>query len=357
MKHLLMLLLIPVITAGCGEEAVHEAEEAPPVNVTAVTVAAQSTEEPVAYSATVQAAEQAQIATKVIGRVELIHVNEGDEVKKGDPLANIRSDEVDAKLSQTEAGIAEATAHYDNAKRDLERYESLLEKKAVTQKEMDNVRAAYESARARLQGAREMRTEVEGLLKYINITAPFDGVVTKKFVDAGDLAMPGQPILSVEQIDELEAVATVPEGEIDRFSVGMPVVITVSSRGAEEPRAEYTGDITQIVLSADPASHQFMIKAVITSPDENIKPGMFARITVTRLGRETLLAPAPAVFQRGQLEGVFVVDGESRARLRWVRTGRTFGENREILSGLESGETVVITNQRSLKDGQKVVVQ
>lgn len=358
MRHLLLLLLVPVLlVAGCGEKEVHKAEEAPPVTVTAITVSAESAEEPVTYSATIQAAEQAQIATKVIGRVEKIYVSEGDAVKTGDRLADIRSDEVTAKLSQTEAGIAEATAHYENAKRDLERFESLFEKKAVTQKELDNVRTQYESARARLQAARDMRSEVESLLKYVNITAPFDGVVTKRFVDAGDLAMPGQPILSVEQIEELEAVAAVPEGEIDRFSVGMPVVVALSGTGANATRKEYTGDITQIVPSADPASHQFRIKAVIASHDANLKPGMFARITVTKTGKETIMVPKAAVFQRGQLEGIFVVDGESRAWLRWVRTGRAIGERREILTGLEPGETVVLTGQHSLIDGQKVVVQ
>jgi RND family efflux transporter MFP subunit len=359
MKYMLIppALLLALSLAGCGEQAVHEAGDLPPVNVTVVTVTAQSTEEPVAYSATIQAAEQAQIATKVIGRVEAMHVNEGDVVKKGDRLANLRSDEVDAKLSQADAGIAEATAHFENAERDLERFQSLFEKKAVTQKELDNVRVAYESARARLQVARESKKEVEEMLKYVRITAPFDGVVTKKFVDVGDMAMPGQPILNVEQIDELEAVATVPEGEIGRFTVGMPVVITIPMKTADSPRKEYAGDITQIVLSADPASHQFRIKAVLTTQDEGIKPGMFARITVSKQGKDALMAPVVALFQRGQLEGVFVVDAESRARLRWIRTGRTIGEYREILAGLESGEQVVLSGQEKLKDGQKVVVQ
>ena len=354
----ILLILGALAASGCGKggEPGHESSGVGSVAVRAVVVNTQSAEEPIQYSATIEPAEEANIAGKVMGRVERILVSEGDEVRKGQLLVKLEGGDVRAKLAQAEAGVAEATVHFENAKKNLERFESLFEQNAATQKELDDIRVGYESARARLRGAEEMKREVEELLQYIDVVAPFDGVVTKTHVDAGDLASPGQLIVSLENARRLEVVASVPESQIEQLSIGMPVKIVIPSQSGGVPDQEFTGSIDQIFPTADPGSHQFVVKVFIQNPGGSVMSGMFARLVVSRAVSERLVVPAEAIHRRGQLEGVFIVGDDGRAHLRWIRTGRELGGAVEVIAGLEPGETVVTWSASRIKDSQKVEV-
>lgn len=360
MKRYMTLLatagLLIISSCGGGQDEAHEVDDGPPVAVRAAQAMTRSAEEPVQYSATIESAEEASIAGKVMGKVERIYVTEGEAVKKGQMLVKIQGEDVRARLAQAEAGVTEARAHFDNAKRNLDRFESLYEEKAATQKELDDVRMGFESAQARLNGAEEMKKEVEELLQYVNIVAPFDGVITKMFVDVGDFATPGRPIIIIENVRQLEVVASVPESQVKHLSVGMPVKIIIPARAIDASDQVFTGSVDQIIPSADPGSHQFEIKVFIQNPGGEIKSGMFARLVISRAPKERLIVPLDAVFDRGQLEGLFVVGEDGRAYLRWVRTGRPVTDGIEILSGLDAGEMVVTGSDSKLIDGQLVEV-
>lgn len=358
MQRYLYFLLIAAagFLSACGkDEAPQPADEGKPVSVKTAQVMSEATGDPIVYSAAVEAGDRAEIATKVMGRVEAIYVKEGDFVRAGQMLMKIASRDIDAKLAQTEAQIAATTAQYENAEKNLKRFEALLAQNAATQKEMDDVRLGYEAALAQKKAAQEMKKEVEELGRYVRLTAPFNGVVAAKMVDVGDLASPGYPVMTVETTGDLRVTASVPESEIGFWQAGMPAKVIIPASSGDKDQV-YEAKIVQVVPSADPASHQFKIKAKMTSPDKSIKPGMFARIMVGKSGQKTLMVPKSAVFTRGQLEGVFVVDKDNRARLRWIRTGRDMGEYIEVLTGLDSGEMVVLDSNTRLKDVQKVQV-
>ena len=141
-----------------------------------------------------------------------------------------------------------------------------------------------------------------------------------------------------------------------KCGVGMPVRIVIPSRPVDPSERLFMGSIDQIIPSADPGSHQFEIKVFIQNPDGAIKSGLFARIVISRMLEERLAVPREAVFRRGQLEGVYVVEEDGRAYLRWISTGRAFAERIEVLAGLDPGEVVVISSDSRLKDGQRVEV-
>jgi RND family efflux transporter MFP subunit len=288
--------------------------------------------------------------------VETLYVREGDTVTRGQLLVELESEDVKARLAQASAGVAEAMAHRENARKNLDRYKSLFEKNAATRKELEDVQAAYEAASARLQAAQQMKREVEELLQHVHVVAPFDGVITQTYMDIGDLATPGQPILKIENVRQLEVVASVPESQIEHLSVGMPVKILIPSHEAGANDQVFYGSVDQIIPSADPGSHQFEIKAFIQNSTGSIRSGMFARLVISRSQKERLMVPVNAVFERGQLEGLYVVDSKKRVQLRWVRTGRVIGNRVEILTGLDPGEYVVLGNLSPLKDGQMVEV-
>lgn len=358
-RYATLLVFAAVLAAGCGGSK-EEAPKAPAgeaVAVRVMRVETQTTEEPVQYSATVKPAEEANISGKVMARVASVRVSAGDAVRSGQLLVELQGDDVRARLAQASAGVAEANAHFENAKKNLERFETLFAQKAATQKELDDVRVGYESAGARLRGAREAKREVEELLQDIEIVAPFDGVVTKTYVDPGDMTTPGRPIVTIENARRLEIVASVPESQIENVSIGMPVRIVIpAGTGTRSSDEVITGTIDQIVPSADPASHQFEVKVFIENPGGSVMSGMFARLVVSRGLIDRLLVPKEALIRRGQLEGLFVVEEDGRARLRWVRTGRAVGEKLEVLAGIDPGETVVIESASRLRDGQRVEV-
>jgi RND family efflux transporter MFP subunit len=136
----------------------------------------------------------------------------------------------------------------------------------------------------------------------------------------------------------------------------MPVKIIIPARAVNASDQVFTGSVDQIIPSADPGSHQFEIKVFVQNPGGAVKSGMFARLVISRAPRERLIVPREAVFERGQLEGLYVVTEDGRAYLRWVRTGREVADGIEILSGLDEGEMVVTASDAKLMDGQRVEV-
>jgi RND family efflux transporter MFP subunit len=369
-----LLLLVAItgtaaalILAGCGggHDTAHRGEPREIVDVAVAKVEAGAVEDRVTYAGTIEPADKALIATKIMGHVEAIHVREGDRVQKGNLLATLQSGEIRAQLAQADAAIEEARVHFENAQKDLDRFKSLYEQKSATRKELDNVQAVHASAQARLRSAQESRRAVEELTQHVRLTAPFDGVITKRLVDVGDLAVPGKPVLILENIDRLEITAKVPEADIQYIEVGTPVSVSIPAHvtPASAQNLETLGDeggfeawVNQVVPSADPSSHQFNIKIFVENPDDALKPGMFARVSVSRGGGQTLRVPRSAIMERGQLEGVFVVDAESVAHLRWIRLGRDRGDEVEVVAGMDEGETVVVSGMEQLLDGQKVRV-
>ena len=140
----------------------------------------------------------------------------------------------------------------------------------------------------------------------------------------------------------VKIVVQVPESEVQNLKVGMPVGIHVQASNIGANGKSCAGTIHKIVPAADPMSRQFEMQVLTENPDHRIKSGMFARISVGKSGKSTLVVPGQAVFQRGQLEGLYVVACEIKARLRWIRTGRKYNHLIEIISGLNPGERVVV---------------
>lgn len=349
-----LLIFSAMLLVSCGGDEIPKHDSQKAVTVKAMKITVQALDQQAAFSGTAEPIDRVRLSTKLMGWVEAIHAKEGEAIQKGQTLVKIRSEELQAKRQQAEAAIAEAEAHLKNVQKNYQRIQSLYEKQAATQKERDDMEAALVSAKSKKETARQMKNEVEELLAYTNLTAPFDGVVSRKMIEQGDLANPGQPILEVENTNQIKIVASVPETMIQSLEQGMPVRVKVAAVNVGTNGKSEDGIIDRIVPAGDPMSRQFEVQVVMDNQDNKIKSGMFARIVVGQFGRETLLAPKQAVFRRGQLEGLFVVDSDNRARLRWVRTGVEHHDQVEILSGLNPGEVIVVEGASEILDGQKV---
>jgi RND family efflux transporter MFP subunit len=284
---------------------------------------------------TLQAAERAAIAAKITGVITRIPVVLGSAVKKGDLLVAISAEEIAARLHVAEAQLAQA-------KRNLDREQNLFRKNAATEETVKSTNEFYAIALAKKHEAQTMQG-------YTTITAPFDGVVTRKNANNGDLASPGTVLLRIENNQKLEVATAVPESLILNIHAGDTLSVMVPAAAAL-----VEGTVTEIAPAADPNSRTTpVILALPFHP--NLRTGQFARVLLPGKDKKALLIPTTALVPSGQMDRVFVVEN-SRACLRLVRTGLSHNSMTEILTGLNPGETVITTNNQRLVNGQNLQI-
>ena len=190
-----------------------------------------------------------------MGFVTKVPVKVGQKVKAGQLLVSINNTDLQAKKAQVEASIIQATAAYKNAKKDYERFTNLFAQQSASQKELDDMTARYEMAKAGLDAAKQMRNEINAQFAYANITAPFSGIITNSFVKEGDMANPGMPLISIEGAQKLQVTAMVSENDITSITNGMQVKVLVKSLGNT-----INGTVSEVSLSARNTGGQYLVK-------------------------------------------------------------------------------------------------
>ena len=188
----IVMFSFALLLTSCGsEEKKIVADNSPAINVKINKVTANNNNPFVTASGKIQAENSADLSTRMMGFVNKIHVNVGDNVRKGQLLVSINNTDLQAKRAQVNAGITEVTAAFNNAQKDYNRFKNLFADNSASQKEMDDMTAHFEMAKARLEAANQMKNEVNSQFAYSNIKAPFNGVVTNKNIKVGDMANPG----------------------------------------------------------------------------------------------------------------------------------------------------------------------
>jgi RND family efflux transporter MFP subunit len=354
--YTILAFSIALLAVSCGsEDKKPVADNSPAISVNVNQVKANSNSPFLSVSGKIQATNSADLSTRMMGYVNNVYVNVGDTVKKGQLLVSINNADLQAKRAQVNAGISEATAAFNNAKKDYDRYTNLFAENSASQKELDDITAHYEMAKARLESANQMKNEISAQFAYSNITAPFNGVVTGKRIDAGDMANPGMPLISIEQPGSFEVMAMVPETEISEISKGTQVDVQVKSINQT-----LKGKVAEVSTSSKNTGGQYLVKIDLEKTDANILSGMFTTVQfpVERKSKtQMVLIPSEAIVTNGQLSGVYTVSDSNTAILRWLRLGRTYGDQIEVLSGLNTDEAYIVSAEGKLYNGAKVSVQ
>jgi RND family efflux transporter MFP subunit len=288
------------------------------------------------YPASVVSTEEAQLATRTSGTVKRVPVDVGSVVRAGDTLVVLDGGDVEARIQSAEAAAQRASRYYD-------RIASLEKDGAATRQELDDARAGTRMAEAGLKEARAQRD-------YVVLRAPFTGVVAARDVDPGDLAVPGRPILRLVRPGSLKVVADLPGEVRGDLSPGTRVTLVDPATGRSVP-----GHLTRVSPALEPSSRRVRAEArADTGAGAGLPaPGSFVRLELQRPGRTTLWIPSDAIVRRGQLEGAYVVEGDT-LRLRWLRTGEERNGAVEVLAGLTAGMPVVRHPAPALEDGQPV---
>lgn len=314
----------------------------------------------VTASGKIEAENSANLSTRMMGYVTKVHVKVGQNVHAGQLLVSVNNTDLQAKKAQVDASIIQAQAAYNNAKKDYDRFVNLFAQQSASQKELDDMTARYEMAKAGLEAAKQMRNEIQAQFSYSNITAPFSGVVTNTFIKEGDMANPGMPLVSVEGASKLQVTAMVSESDIANVKQGMAVKINIKSLNKV-----VSGRVSEISLSAKNTGGQYLVKVNLDKSDKSILSGMFVNVQfpveknalTNTASSERLLIPSVALVKQGQLSGVYTVGNENTAILRWLRLGKTYGDQVEVLSGLTANEAYIVSAEGKLFNGAKVNVQ
>ena len=338
MKRLLLSTLvaaIPIIS-GCHKAPGQNQTELPSATVHAQTVERKSRAATEDVVGTVRPKLSAAIEAKVSGRIEQMLVVPGQLVKAGDRLVQLDAHEIQSRLDQ-------ASAARQQAESDLKRATDLIQQKILSQSEFENAQSKF-----RIAAAAEAETKT--MLDYTLIVAPFDGVITRKLADVGDLAAPGKSLLQMENPDTLRLEADVPEALIGNVKLGDNLAVRIAA-----VTNDIAGTVAEMSPTADPNSRTYLVKLDLPGAT-GLRSGQFGRVSVPVGEASAIRVPAAAVVQRGQMELVFVVVG-NHAQLRLVKTGNRMGDEVELVSGLDSGEQVVTEDVSVLTDGQPVTIK
>ena len=360
-KGSLYSLLMVIILAGLnaclhGNDKKNETNEKP-VAVTLSTVSG-GTQQAIIASGQVEAVQTANISTRIMGRITNIFVKTGNRVARGQLLATVWDDDLKAKRAQADAMIAEAEGAYTATQKDYDRFNNLYKQQSATAKELDNVTLQFNSAKARLTAAKQMRSEVNANLSYSSLRAPFSGVVTQKLAEVGGIANPGMPILTIEEDGILQVSATIAESDISHVHLGDDAAIQIKSNGKA-----LDGKIIQINPSSQFTGGQYIVKISIPeTAKKDIYAGMFASVSIPvkdirKENNDVALVPLSAIVNRDELTGIYTVSTNHTALLRWIRLGKNYGDKVEVISGLAKDEKFIRLSESKLYDGAPVVVK
>jgi RND family efflux transporter MFP subunit len=362
------LLAAALAAAGCGDSRDARLREYETVSGVALATARMETvPAEIEAPGTVRSAVTADVAARTMGTITRVLVAEGQRVRRGQPLVELDAEELTAREAaarsavaaaaageeQAARGVAAAEAQAEVATKTYERFELLRQRNSVSAQEFDEVAARRRGADAALAAARAQQQQAEAsharareearaaatMAGYARVVAPFDGLVVRRHVDAGAMAAPGMPLVTVEQTSRYRLEATVDAAAAAALRTGMTARVALDAL----PEKSFEGRLAEIEAGADPGTHTVRVKVELpaAASGAEIRSGLFGRAWFAHGERQALLVPQSAVVERGQLRAVFVVDTEGVARLRLVTLGRAAGGRVEVLSGLGDGERYV----------------
>jgi cobalt-zinc-cadmium efflux system membrane fusion protein len=387
-----LFTIITIAAAGCGRSDTAQASagnEPKPVRVD--TVRRESMPRSVDVVGTLTPVDQVTISAETDGTVKRLHADLGDRVSAGGVVVELDREKQQYVYEQQQAALARALAQYgatdaanlpevektpdvQRANADLvqatqgfERANELFGRALVSKQTLDDARATLESKRASyngaVQGARNLRASIKASeagvklaarqLRDTEIRAPFDGYVEKRLVNPGELVKASTPVMSIVRLDPLKVTAEIPEKMVPWITTGRPVEIQVDAY----PGRRFTGKVSRLSPAVNVSTRAFPFEALVPNADTALKPGTFARVHIES-GKvdEVLTVPYAALQYRYGVNRAFVVQGD-RLAMRELSVGERLGDRIEVVSGLNAGDRVAVSDVDTLADGTVVSVE
>jgi RND family efflux transporter MFP subunit len=334
------------------EEAVAETFGIAPVKV--FKAKRQRISQKLVYTGTLEAWQRINITPDVGGKIARINVNEGDRVSKGQVLAELDTQAIELQLKQAEAALAVALARYNDSRTNLDRMERLYKEKAVSDQQYEQIRLAFDAAKAQLDQAQAAVNLARHSLDVAIMQAPFSGIIASKNADVGDVInpmmgafSPTSGVLTLVDFSRIKIRVDVSPSDIVQVKRGQPAILRVPSL----PGQEFRGTIQVVNLAADPLSKKFGVEVGVDNQDLVLRPGTFGEITLEISTHEgALVVPQKAILLNKYL---FIVQ-DGKAVKREVALGLQNSTMVEITSGLAEGDQVIVEGNFGLEEGATV---
>ncbi|MGD9126445.1 MAG: efflux RND transporter periplasmic adaptor subunit [Planctomycetia bacterium] len=299
----------------------------------------------------VQAVHETTIRSKLLATVKEVNISANQKVRVDEVLMRLDDADLKAKLQQAESAIDSIRAKVDQLTADKQRYANLVQKNAVSQQAYDKIAADLDSTKANFERAKAAYDEVRAKLDWATIRSPIDGKIIDKMVHTGDIVTPGQVLVTLYDQKRMQLVASVRESLVHQIKEGEPIGVQVDVLQGKTCQ----GIISEIVPEANSNSRSFQVKVTGPCPP-NVYSGMSGKILILRGHKEVLIIPDRAIRRVGQLELVRVVEKDRNTKKdriveRSIRTGQRFpatetggqfGDDIEVLSGLQAGEEILV---------------
>jgi RND family efflux transporter MFP subunit len=309
-------------------------------------------------SGTVRSRRVNSIASRVMGTVTSLNVREGDTVRAGQVLITIDDKDIAQKVIAAESGYREALKALEAAGQNkslaeitYQRYRSLYEEKVIAQQEIDQIETQKKVADIEYERIQDMvnrmkagLSEAKVMHEFTKIIAPASGTVVEKKIEPGSMAIPGTPLLTIEDTSSFRVEAPVDEGLFGKLRVGMQADIVIESLNQK-----LRGKIAEIVPAIDPMTRTILAKIDVTGT--GLKSGLFARVRISVGKRKAIALPAAAIVARGQLNGAYMVDERGVISYRILKLGMEHEGLIEVLSGLNANERVITGGTEKAFDG------
>ncbi len=339
------------VLAGCGasHDPSKKSSSLSPVAAATALVERASLPDRLTLYGTVTADRSASVSSRVMANVVAVPARVGQSVAAGDVLVEIDPQTARGQESQAKGALAQARAALSLAQRNYERYKALAASGSASPLELDMSRMQYEQAKGAVQqgeGAVDAASSVAGESR---VVAPFAGRVASRLVEAGDLAAPGRPLVTIESATGRRLVVQVPAGTVASSGLSVGKKLAVRIDGAA---ADLTGTVVEMSPGADPSTHTYT--ATLELAGAPVATGLTGRATLDSAPRPSVLVPESAVLASGGVSLVALKDDAGKARTRVVTTGASQGGKVEILSGLSGGETVLVGLSAPPADGAPV---
>jgi RND family efflux transporter MFP subunit len=388
MNRLLQIVALGVVAGGlsaCGSAGDRaQTKAAAPVPVTVAPVTTIDTAERLEAGGVVAARESASISSRIVATISGIHVKPGDPVRAGEVLITLDARDATAHTGQARAsavaadkGLTQARTQQSAAEAEHrlaaafhKRIATLHARNSATDQERDEAEARLAAAAARLAGTQAGIEGADAQLAAAHaavgvatatescttVRAPFDGMVTERLTDPGNLAAPGVPLLRIDSGGARQVVVRVDEARAKYVHPGDAVIVVIDAaadQGADAMGLE--GVVTEVARAVGTDQRAFTVKVSLPST-VSARTGSFARVVFRGAPRRALVVPAHAIQRHGQVLSVFVVK-DGVATLRLIRVGTSSSEGVEVVAGLDAGESIVVSPLTGLADGVRVTVQ
>lgn len=324
-------------------------------NITSVEVEQAKTSENaviLSYKATLEPVDEGIVSSKVSGRVVRVLFDDNQQVSRDEPLIQLDDQDLRDQLNTAEANLQTLEINLETAQRNYDRYKQLFDTGAVAKADFESVETALKTAKANLNSSYVNIDSLKHSLADAVVRASISGTIEDKSVNLGQYVSPGTVLAKVKNISAVNAVIQVKQSDAKYITVGQKAQVKLDDNNS----TVYEGIVKSMDVSADPSARVFNCKVQIDNPNQDLHPGVFANVEIDTGQKENIIA-IPVNYLIGS-EGeysVFVLENDV-ARQRSISIGRISQNMAEVISGLQEGEQVIVTNLNTLQDGDKVTV-